>query len=335
MFTDIKNQKPDCIVHDSLNVLGKVIAAKTNTPAICYVPTFVLTPQLIFSSSAYLYPDYLKFISHPIQAIQMIMKYRSLYSRLKLQPPPIIDVFSNKEMLNVVFTSRFFQPDGENFDKGYTFVGPIIYNRNDQKDKLNLPNDDHPIIYISLGTVYNNKLEFYKKWISFFKNTSYQVYISIGKCIEKKDLGTVPKNIVVDDYLPQLEILKKSALFISHGGMNSVNESLYYGVPMVLFPQIQEQKINSARVEKLGAGIWYKQTELNEKSMTDMVNKLITNGSYKENALKLGKTLKDAGGIQKAVFSILNYLENKKVPKRSSVEFDKIRSSGIASLAQR
>ena len=79
---------------------------------------------------------------------------------------------------------------------------------------------------------------------------------------------------------------------------------------MLLFPQIHEQRINSARVEKLGAGLWYKQTELNKELMKDMINTLMTNNIYKENALKLGKTLKKAGGIQKAVSSIFDYLEN-------------------------
>ena len=79
---------------------------------------------------------------------------------------------------------------------------------------------------------------------------------------------------------------------------------------MLLFPQIHEQKINSTRVEKLGAGLWYKETKLDIKLMKDMINTLTTNNIYKENALKLGSTLKKAGGIQRAVSALHNYLKD-------------------------
>lgn len=309
LIIDLKKEKPDCIVHDSLNVWGKIAAAKINVPAICMVPTFVLRPQLLLSFS-FLYLEYLKMITHLIRTLTMLHKYQSLYKNIGLSSPLAFDLFTNKEKLNIVFTSRYFQPGGYNFGKDYEFVGPIIYDRKEQMNIINPNQVRKQIIYISLGTIYTNQVEFYKRWISYFRNTQYQVYISIGKDINKKDLGNIPENIIVENYLPQLDILKKSTLFISHGGMNSVNESLYYGVPMLLFPQIHEQKINSARVEKLGAGLWYKQNRLDEGLMRDMVNTLITNNIYKENALKLGSTLKKAGGVQKAVSSLLNYFEN-------------------------
>lgn len=308
LSSQIAADQPDCVVHDSLNVWGKIAAAKTNIPTVCLVPTFVLTPKLLLTSVKYLFADAVGVVSHPLRVFHLIQKFRALYLQEGLRPPGISDVVSNKEKLNVVFTSRYFQPDSQALGNDYQFVGPIMYDRQ-EKNHLHLEKVAQPIVYISLGTIYNEQLAFYKKWLAFFKNSPYQVYISIGKHIEKKKLGDIPENVVVDQYLPQLEILKRAAGFISHGGMNSVNESLYFGVPMLLFPQIHEQKINSARVEKLGAGIWYQKKALDHKSMSEALTTLMTNGSYKQNAKKIGQTLQAAGGIKTTVNVLLKYLQ--------------------------
>lgn len=292
-----------------------MVAAKLKIPAVCLVPTLVLTPSLLIAASKYLYTDYLKALGQPLTALMVAKNHRSLYSRFHLSVPSLTDLFINEENLNLVLTSRHLQPGGDSLDNNYQFIGPIIYDRYGQSDTLKLAAITKPIIYISLGTIYNQQLEFYRSWISYFSHTSYQVYISIGKGINPNDLGEIPENVVVKTYLPQLEILKWAVLFISHGGMNSVNESLYFGVPMLLFPQIHEQKINSARVAELGAGIWSQQSHLSEKSMDDMINAMMTNSIFKQNALKLAKTLQNAGGIQSVVSYLQTYLTGQKTAK--------------------
>ena len=67
-------------------------------------------------------------------------------------------------------------------------------------------------------------------------------------------LGNIPSNIWTYSYVPQLEVLQHTDLFITHGGMNSVNEAMYYGVPMLVMPVINDQPLNAAQVEKLKLG---------------------------------------------------------------------------------
>lgn len=307
LIDQIERDEPDCIIHDSLNVWGKVAATMAGVARVCLVPTLVLTPKLLMTASKYLYADYLNFICRPGDVFQMIGDYQRLYLDNQLKPPWIRDVFVNREALNIVFTSRHFQPGGEDFDEDYQFVGPIIYDRGEKKG-LKIEKSNKQIIFISLGTIYNNEIDFYRKWIAFFRESDYQVYMSVGDRVDKKNLGKLPKNVIVGDYLPQLEILEKAGLFISHGGMNSVNESLFFGVPMLLFPQIHEQKINSARVEELGAGFWYKKKELDRTSMREMIDMLMNDDRYREKAMVVGRELKEAGGAIRAVKVILDYL---------------------------
>ena len=79
--------------------------------------------------------------------------------------------------------------------------------------------------------------------------------MAVGPSIDPAKLGKVPENIVVQQIVPQLEILQHADVFVSHGGMKSVNESLYFDVPLVVVPQGVDQPVLAKRVAELGAGV--------------------------------------------------------------------------------
>lgn len=305
----VKQEKPDCLVHDSLSVWGKLIGLKTGIPTISLVPSMGLNYKVILSGIRHFIPDLQKLFGDPLGTFEIIRKYRSLYREIDVIPPFILDIFSNEEKLNIVFTSEYFQPKGESFGTNYKFVGPVIYKRDQTKLPQKMFKSGKPIIYIALGTIYNDDQQIYKLFIETFKNSRYQVFIATGKYFKSSIFGKMPENIYIDEYLPQLQILKKASLFISHAGMNSVNESLYFGVPLIMFPQIQEQRLNAARVEELGAGIYYKKNIVEKDKLIELVEKTLADGSFKNNAKTIGKTLKAAGGYKMAVKHILDYLQ--------------------------
>ena len=158
-----------------------------------------------------------------------------------------------------------------------------------------------------MGTIYNDDINFYKTCFNVFGNTGDQIFMSIDKDIKRSDLGKKPNNFYVDEYLPQLQILKKANLFLTHGGMNSINESLYYGVPMIVFPQMLEQKANAYRIEELGAGIMCK-SKLTESILDKHINIISSNNNYLNNAKKYSIILKKTGGYREATKLILDYL---------------------------
>lgn len=134
----------------------------------------------------------------------------------------------------------------ETFSNCYAFVESSI-----QKMKAQSKVNQKPFIYISLGTVLNDN----KKCIKAFQDEQYNVIISVGKTVNISQLGKIPPSIQIYPSVNQIKILSQTDVFLTHCGMNSVNEALYYGVPMVLFPQHSEENAVAIIVERVGAGL--------------------------------------------------------------------------------
>ncbi len=181
------------------------------------------------------------------------------------------EILENPPGLNLVYTLKAFQPYESDFpDENYKFIGASIYERQD-KTNFSFPQRGNPIIYISLGTIANKSLSFYKKCISAFKNQNVTVIMSVGNSIQLKKLGKIPNNFLILPYVPQLDVLKKASVFITHGGMNSITESMYFGVPMVVIPHMADQHANAKRIEELKLGLKLNKQKINPRLLRNTV----------------------------------------------------------------
>jgi len=314
MIAMLEKDKPDLVINDSLCYWGKIATQKCGVLTITVVTTMALTPRILMTPLSELWFLIRGFLLRPMQSLSLVFQYYNAFANHKLRAPFIADLFSNKQKLNIVFTSRQFQPHGKSFEEEYAFVGPITYKRIESVNSQTI-RKDKPIILISMGTIYNDLLPFYRFWIDYFRDKPYQIYLSVGSQINLKDLGNLPEHIIAAQYLPQLDILALASLFISHGGMNSVNESMYYGVPMLLFPQIHEQKINASRVHDLHAGIWYRRPLKDNEVLDKTIHSLLTNSVFQRGAKKCSDSMKKAGGIEKAV-SLIEGFANMSIMKK-------------------
>ena len=109
-----------------------------------------------------------------------------------------------------------------------------------------------PIVYISLGSIISNK-GFCRECIKAFGSTGFSVILNTGR-ISPESLGTIPENIHAYSFVPQIEVLSHTDVFLTHCGMNSVNEALTLGVPMVAMPFLNDQITNAKRIVELGLG---------------------------------------------------------------------------------
>lgn len=291
---EIKEFKPDVIVSDSLSIWGKLIANKLKIPYICSTTSFAFnnyTAKMIKRS--------FKEIIYMILGMGKVNKKIQLLRDNGYEIKDFISIVQNtNDTKTIVYTSKDFQPMSETFGDKYAFVGPSI-----SKVEYKVNNRRNKKIYISLGTVNNYDIKFYKKCIDAFKNTDIEVIMSIGKHTKIDLLGTIPENFVVENTVNQIEVLQDIDLFITHCGMNSVNESLYYGVPMVLYPKQSEQGMVSQRVSELGAGVMLKNS--NPKNIKETALKVLNDKQYRTNAEKLGMSFKLSGGAKKAADFIL------------------------------
>lgn len=309
LLPSLRANPPDCIIHDSLCVWGAYLARLLDLPAICFTTTFPLSPRLSVS----LPPEERERLRATVEATPDLARFRALASELErtyhIPRPRLSDVFANPEPLTIVCTSRFFLPSGDCFDDRYQFVGPSISVRPDAPD---FPFDalgDQPILYVSLGTLFNQQSHFYRLCFEAFGALDREVVMSIGSKIDPAALGPPPSNFIVRPSVPQLQLLQRSALFVTHGGMNSVNEALYFGVPLVVVPREGADHIWVAeRVQVLGAGKVLGAKELDAVSLRCAVEEVLTSASYREASERVGASLREAGGYRRAADAIQEYV---------------------------
>lgn len=283
----LESFNPDCIVSDSVCTWGKLFAKKLKVPYVCSTTTFAFnqhTAKLMkqgFSEIFYMFTGMPK----------MIKKLQELkplgYNVDKPQ-----EIFSNDNDTNtIVYTSRDFQPMADTFSDKYAFIGTSIFEPTEHLEK-----DNKKIVYISLGTVLNDNIKFYKECILALKDSNLRVIMSVGQGTDISKLGDIPQDFIIKNRVNQLSVLEVADCFITHSGFNSVSESLYYGVPMILYPQHSEELAVTNRVVELGAGIKLKRDNAN--SIHDDVMKILDNSSYKESAEKISQSLKKSGGAK-------------------------------------
>ncbi|KQL18461.1 macrolide family glycosyltransferase [Cytobacillus solani] len=297
--TELRDIQPDCIVSDSLCFWGKLFAKKLGIPYICSTTTFAFNRH-----TAKLMKRSIKEILGMITGMPRINKKLELLRSHGYEVENFISIIQNdNETDTIVYTSKKFQPMAETFSDRYSFVGPSIR----QSSEAFEGREGRKFIYISLGTVLNQNKDFYQNCIHAFADNRYDILMSVGDKTEIDSLGRLPDNFTVQNRVDQLGILQKADVFITHCGMNSVNESLYYGVPMVLFPLHSEQRAVAERVAELGAGIKLKGKQ--PKHLEKAVSAVLANGTYLENARDLSEDFRNAGGAVEAANVILDKIK--------------------------
>lgn len=238
--------KPDVVYTDSVCFWGKLSAWKHRVPLVVSTSTFAFNRL----SSRYMEHT-------PKELADMILGLPRISKELKKLEPcgyhvkgVLSLIQSDDQTDSVVYTSRRFQPYAESFSDRYAFVGPSVFSHA-APDKT----AQRPLVYISLGTVINDRPDFYASCIAALRDQDVDVVISCGSAAAREALGTLPDNIRVYPFVDQLDLLSRAKVFLTHCGMNSVSESLYMAAPMVLYPQTSEQKAVAKRVAELGAGI--------------------------------------------------------------------------------
>lgn len=289
----MRELNPDCIVADSMAVWGKAVALKLGIPFVSSTTTFAFNQY-----SAKIMKQSLRQMFGMIFSMTKINKNIKRLQEKGYPVKSVLDIIQNDNNTDtIVYTSPEFQPCSETFSDKYVFVGPAIRPIENIFEKKS-----DKLIYISMGTVINDSTEFYKKCIEALANKKYQVIMSVGNLINIEDLGAVPYNITISRFVDQIAVLSQADVFLTHCGMNSVNESLYYKVPLVMYPQTSEQDGVATRVEQLGAGIRLKY--VNAKSIKETIENVLHTKSYYEQAAKISEGFHKCTGVKGAADKI-------------------------------
>lgn len=306
VLEQIEGEHFDYIIHDSMFGCGRLLAQILNLPAINSCTSFAETKEsfdkLLEQLSKNIPTEAAKEINDEYQRLTAMIK-----EKYDVEIASPYEVFCNPAPLTIVYTTREFQPSGEAFDQTFKFIGPSISTRLMQDDfDLDTIKGKSPI-YISLGTVFNRAIDFYKLCFAAFGNSDHTVVMSIGKQTPLIDLGDIPQNFIVKNYVPQTEVLKQSKLFITHGGMNSTNEGFYYGVPLIVIPQSADQPIIAGQVANLGAGTTLPMQGLTANQLRDAADHVLNEPSFHEAASTIRESIQKSGGYHQAVDEIFAF----------------------------
>jgi MGT family glycosyltransferase len=126
-------------------------------------------------------------------------------------------------------------------------------------------------------------------------------------------LGDIPDNFIIrpTGTVPQLKILERASLFIMHGGGGGTREAVWYAVPMIAVPQTYEQEIISRRIQEQGAGIMMMLEDVTVENLQQTAQQIVDDSSFGVNSGLLGDACRAAGGVERAVNEIWQYVYEK------------------------
>ena len=224
---------------------------------------------------------------------------------IKLKCPNWLDeIVENPPDCNLVYTLRSFQPFPDDFPEDrFHFIGPSVYDRVEEDFPI-LPG---PVICVSIGTILKGAETFFRACIDAFRNEAVTVVVSAGKDFDISKLGNIPHNFMIRNRIPQIAVLKQSALFITHGGMNSVSEAMIHGVPMLVIPFVSDQPVNAQQVARLGLGRVLDYKTITPKNLKEAAFSAIESDQIRENLQKTRAEIAKAPGNTGAVKILENY----------------------------
>jgi MGT family glycosyltransferase len=320
-----REEEVDYIIYDACCIWAKYIAQSLGIPGINSLTTIVSSPWIplsdlnlglnIAKTLAFGAPRIIPWARRLLIDIfdRSNVTYKGLFYH-------IFDVFACVGDLNIVFNTPEYQPFVDKLEGNFHFVGASVPERRDEISEEFLNIGKKPLVYVSLGTLHNSSLEFFKNCIEALRDRDYEVIMSIGNAVKLEDLGPLPDNFKVYPYVPQLHILKHASAFVTHGGMNSLNEGLYFGVPVVVCPQQFEQAFNGRRLQKMGVAKTLANSLPRASKIREGVEAVINEPLMKERTEAYGQVLKAAGGYKRAAELIIDYTKRSEVPDITAVK---------------
>lgn len=308
VLQQIKDTKFDYIIYTAMFPFGNAIAQILKIPSVSSFAVFATPKELMAQNKEFMDEEFVK--NHPaVETYKKVSKQLKEVYNVEM-PENMMNLFFNKGDINIAYTSKYFVSHIEYYDDSFKFIGPPIY---DRKENLDFPFKKlkgKKVVYISLGTVFNNTdSKLYDIFFQTFANTDAVVVMTAYNV----DLSQfdIPDNFIVRNYVPQSEILKYTDVAITHAGMNSTSDLLYHNVPFVAIPIGADQPYMAGRVSELGAAISLDKDKLTPDLLKDAVGKVLNNPSYLENIKKISDSFKQAGGYKQAVDEIFKLKREK------------------------
>ena len=295
----------DCLIYELLFFPGKALAAELGIPCYRLISTFALNRHLlrVLGKTGGPYLTALFRSERLCTALSRLflpkfsLREKNLAEALVREAPPH----------NFIYTLRDFQPEEACFpETNYHFVGPAVDDR--AEEPFSFEKSGNPLVYISFGTLMHADKCFWKKLIAAFAGKRVEVVCSVGSEKLVRALGDLPSNVRAFAKVPQLTLLSRATLFVTHGGMNSVNEALYYGVPMIVLPFGLDQPLVGRELQRRKLGRVIAPRELTAERLWRTAKELLRDPEARKARLAMKRKMRASGGNREVTRRILEDL---------------------------
>ena len=303
----LEQDKPDLIVNDKMAVAGRLAASYLNVPLVLFFTSFAANE--VFNETGQ-WPEGIEETEPRKEALKLAEDLQKQYGGKLLTP---YEIFASYTDYNVVTVDKRFQPFADTFDDSkFFFAGPQIGERAGEASWEG-PNNGKKTIYASLGTVFNNQPWFWPILFDAVKDLDVNVLCSIGSMIDQNELGEIPANVTLYQFLPQLKVLQSVDCFVTHAGIGSVMEASWIGVPMVCIPQMGDQFDTANKVEELQIGTQILGREnITSEKLNAAIRDILEKPVYREKLSEIQKDMHEHGGPENAAKAVLKWVEAQK-----------------------
>jgi zeaxanthin glucosyltransferase len=155
-----------------------------------------------------------------------------------------------------------------------------------------------PIVYASMGTLQNGLADIFRSITqAAIGLKELQVVLAVGAQLDPKQLGVVPANVMVVSYTPQIEVLKRSSLCITHAGLNTALESLANGVPMLALPITNDQPGVAARIADKKVGVVMSPNQASPEHFVAAIKQVLVDSTFQDNVRRVQKAIRSTDGL--------------------------------------
>ena len=297
----LREDPVDAIMHDFAGIAGTMAADILHIPNIMIYTSY---PSNETYSVAEAFENIPK--DHPLRvaAERMAEGYAAKYG---CRVMTFKEIFDGQGDLNLVMVQKKLVPNNESFDDNFVFTGVQIGKR-PAFGTWKAPDNGKPLLYSSLGTAFNNWPEYYPILFDAVRDLDINVFAALG-AIDPAELENIPENVEVAQMVPQLDILSQASVFITHAGMGGTGEAIYYGVPMIAIPQMEEQAITAGQIVKNGLGFAFlNKNEITSEALRASIVKLLEEPAYRNTVKEFSDDMKSLGGAKASADAVMRFL---------------------------
>lgn len=302
LLTELRTQRPAAIAFDSNAIWGRMAAATLGLPTVSHMTTMMLGGDAFRSQTP---REFLQFLRAAVPDIpRAVAARRRVVRRFGKQNFPPRPALPMRGDVTIFPIPRWLQPADPRIDESCHFVGATIDldTRGRQLDAELAAHLDgpEPLVLVSLGTLHAGSDAFFRTCFEVLAGLPARVLLAVGSHTDPARLGPPPANTLVRVSIPQVEVLSRTAVFVTHGGMNSALEGLTSRVPLVVIPQQFEQLVIGQAVAERGAGVVLRHNLSNRPvppaELRAAVERALTDPRYRTSAKAVADTVSEGGG---------------------------------------